>query len=231
MAMVCRCSSSVLLSVVVSDHASARALGVGAGPGSAVTLLRRHPPDAVIVAAAAVELDSAQGLAGCLAGDPEGSTYLGVGGSLAAGCGGQQVNRVQDRISGVSRVLEVSQRLLRAGQGGLERSHGRGDPPPGVSALGRAHGNRSCHRKTGVRQAARQPRFTPQECIEKGANWSKQSNSEMKGSGAPDRARSLISSYIFQRTGPQGSGGPAKAGMKDPRAVAAAGGRITKAVE
>jgi len=52
----------------------------------------------------------------------------------------------------------------------------------------------------------------------------------MWGSGAPDRAPSLISSYISRRTGPQGSGHAAQAAEKDPREVAASGGQITKDV-
>ena len=78
-----------------------------AGPWSAVAVSRRHPPDVVLGASAAVELDGQGCLPGGLTGDPEGSADLGVGRSLAPCGDGQEVDRVQDRVSGVSCVLEV----------------------------------------------------------------------------------------------------------------------------
>ena len=135
-----------------------------AGPWSAVAVSWRHPPDVVLGAAALVELDGQ----GCLPGGLTGDQSAGRSGSRSLSRRAAMARRsIASRIA--SRACRASSRW-RSGRCGRSASfgapHGRGDPPPGVSALARAHGNGSCHRETGLRQGPRQLRFPVQECTE-----------------------------------------------------------------
>ena len=215
----------------LSDDSGALGCGLGAGTGSAVPGRGDHPPGLVFLASSAVQLDGQGGLAGGLSADPQCPSDLGVGGSLVSGCRGQQIDRVQDGVSGVSGVRQVLQGPLWAGQGSLQRTHRRGDPPPGVSALWCAHDNRSCHRRIWLRQGRRQLSLPLDYSPDNSANCCKQTDVELWGSGAPGAGRALISSYISRRALRKGLVTRASADMKDPREAATSGGQITKAVE
>lgn len=214
---------------LLTDHTRSLVRRLRTRAWSPVALSRQHSPLVVLIAPPAVQLDSHERLACGLTAHSERSSDLGVGGSLAAcGCG-EQVDRVKDRVSGVSCVLEVLQRPLRSSERPLQRTHGRGDAPPRVSAFARAHDNGSCHRSCNIGQGSRQPGFSLPQFTRKGANSCKHLFIGMGLLGAPGEGRLLISSYISRREHPSGSLHKTTENKNDPRETAISGGQITKA--
>jgi len=91
-----------------------------------------------------LDLAPAVGLLDGLAGDAQGAADLGPGGSVAAGCGGEEISCIRQGVLGVSHGLQGLQGPLWASLGAGESFDGSADLVAAVAAFFGGHVNRSC---------------------------------------------------------------------------------------
>lgn len=104
----------------------------------------RHTPNEVLSSSLDVHLVASVGLVGGLAGDTQGIADLSPGSTLAAGCDGQEIPRICQRVLGVSHRFQGIQGPLRTSQRRSEPIHHPTDPPARVAGFLGAHVNGYC---------------------------------------------------------------------------------------